>query len=60
MKIINSTPNMLKENLDIAIQKAVADYLANYKLNNPHFSRKRVLTMDKVINLLLSMQGGSI
>ncbi|MFR4352573.1 MAG: IS4 family transposase [Roseburia sp.] len=60
MKIVNFTPNILKENLDIAIQKAVADYLADYKLNNPYFSHKRVLTMDKVINLLLSMQGGSL
>lgn len=57
MKIVNSTPNVLKDKLDIAIQKAVADYMADYKLNNPNFSRKRVLTMDKVIKLLLSMQG---
>lgn len=60
MKIVNSTPNVLKDKLDIAIQKAVADYMADYKLNNPNFSRKRVLTMDKVIKLLLSMQGGSL
>ncbi len=60
MKIVNSTPNELKENLDIAIQEAVADYLANNKLYNPHFSRKRVLTMDEVIKLLISMQGGSL
>lgn len=51
MKIVNSTPNVLKDKLDIAIQKAVADYMADYKLNNPNFSRKRVLTMDKVIKL---------
>lgn len=60
MKVVNSTPNELKDNLDIAIQKAVADYMADYKLNNTLFSRKRVLTMDRVINLLLSMQGGSL
>lgn len=60
MKIVNSTPNVLKDKLDIAIQKAVADYMADYKLNNPNFSRKRVLTMDKVIKLLLSVQGGSL
>ena len=53
MKVVNSTPNELKDNLDIAIQKAVADYMADYKLNNTLFSRKRVLTMDRVINLLL-------
>lgn len=60
MKIVNSTPNELKENLDIAIQEAVADYLASNKLYNQHFSRKRVLTIDKVIKLLISMQGGSL
>lgn len=60
MKVVNSTPNELKDNLDIAIQKAVADYMADYKLNNILFSRRRVLTMDRVINLLLSMQGGSL
>ena len=60
MKVVNSTPNELKDNLDIAIQEAVADYMADYKLNNILFSRRRVLTMDRVINLLLSMQGGSL
>ena len=30
MKIVNSTPNELKENLDIAIKKAIADFKANY------------------------------
>ena len=34
--------------------------MKEYKLNNPCFPRKRVLTMDKVINLLLSMSGGSL
>ena len=60
LHIINSTPNELKCNLDTAIQRAVAEYMAEYKPNNPCFSRKRVLTMDKVITLLLSMSGGSL
>ncbi|MBO5342049.1 MAG: IS4 family transposase [Lachnospiraceae bacterium] len=62
MRIVNSTPNVLKENLDSAIQEVVSDFKENYHINNhnPDFSRKRVLTMGTVINLLLSMQGGSL
>ena len=62
MRIVNSTPNVLKENLDSAIQEVVSDFKENYHINNhnPDFSRKRVLTMEAVINLLLSMQGGSL
>ena len=62
MRIVNSTPNVLKENLDSAIQEVVSDFKENYHINNrnPDFSRKRVLTMETVINLLLSMQGGSL
>lgn len=62
MRIVNSTPNVLKENLDSAIQEVVSDFKENYHINNhnPAFSRKRVLTMETVINLLLSMQGGSL
>lgn len=62
MRIVNSTPNVLKENLDSAIQEVVSDFKANYRIDNhnPDFSRKRVLTMETVINLLLSMQGGSL
>ncbi len=61
MKIVNSTPNELKENLDIAIQKAIADFKANYHTYDNHdFQRNRVLTMEKVVTLLHSMQGGSL
>lgn len=62
MRIVNSTPNVLKENLDSAIQEVVSDFKENYHINNHNsdFSRKRVLTMEAVINLLLSMQGGSL
>ena len=62
MRIVNSTPNVLKENLDSAIQEVVSDFKENYHISNhnPDFSRKRVLTMETVINLLLSMQGGSL
>ena len=62
MRIVNSTPNVLKENLDSAIQEVVSNFKENYHINNHNsdFSRKRVLTMETVINLLLSMQGGSL
>lgn len=61
MKIVNSTPNELKDNLNIAVKKAIDDYKANYYLHDNHdFKRKRVLPMEKVITLLHSMQGGSL
>jgi len=62
MRIVNSTPNVLTGNLDSAIQEVVSDFKENYHISNhnPDFSRKRVLTMETVINLLLSMQGGSL
>ena len=62
MRIVNSTPNVLTGNLDSAIQEVVSDFKENYHISNhnPDFSRKRVLAMETVINLLLSMQGGSL
>ena len=62
MRIVNSTPNVLTGNLDSAIQEVVSDFKENYHISNHNsdFSRKRVLTMETVINLLLSMQGGSL
>ena len=60
LRTLNCTPNELKRNLNTAIERAVAEYMAEYKPNNPSFSRKRILTMDKVITLLLSISGGSL
>ena len=44
MRIVNSTPNVLKENLASAIQEVVSDFKENYHISNhnPDFSRKRV------------------
>lgn len=42
-----------------AIAKAVADYRKDYP-NNTGFTRKCVLNMETMVNLLLSMQGGSL
>ncbi len=60
MKIVNSTPNVLKDKLKSAISTTVSKYIKEKELFNTHFSRNRVLTMNSVINLLLSMNGGSL
>ncbi len=60
MKKVNSTPNELKGNLKSAIDMAVANYMNDKETGNTSFSRNRVLTMDTVISLLISMHGGSL
>ena len=59
MKIINSTPMVLKHQIEEAITKAVADYRKDYP-NDTGFTRKCTLNMETMVNLLLSMQGGSL
>ncbi len=59
MKIVNTTPMVLKHQIEEAIEKAVADYRKDYP-NNTGFTRKCVLNMETMVNLLLSMQGGSL
>ena len=59
MKIVNTTPMVLKHQIEEAIAKAVADYRKDYP-NNTGFTRKCVLNMETMVNLLLSMQGGSL
>lgn len=60
MKIINTTPNMLKHQIQDAIAKAIEVYRKDYPNEKSCFSRNRVLTFEKMVNLLLSMQGGSL
>lgn len=65
LKIINTFPDALKQAVVDAISDAVSCYGEdfrenNFKAVNTNFTRKRVLTMEKTINLLLSMQGGSL
>lgn len=55
----SATPNQLKGCLHRAIQEAVSKYKKEYSAQKK-FIRRRTLSMDKVINLLLSMQGGSL
>ena len=59
MQIVNTTPKVLKHQIEEAIAKAVADYRKDYP-NNTGFTRKCVLNMETMVNLLLSMQGGSL
>ena len=59
MQIVNTTPKVLKHQIEEAIAKAVADYRKDYS-NNTGFTRKCVLNMETMVNLLLSMQGGSL
>ena len=64
----NISPAMLKKVTEDAIKAAVSAYQEDYQGNvfestntaNTHFTRKRVLTMEKTIKLLCSMQGGSL
>lgn len=65
VKIGNTSPDTLKQALESAVTKAVSCYredfqVNNFKAANTDFTRKRALPMEKTINLLLSMQGGSL
>ena len=59
MKIVNTTPAVLKHQIKEAITKAVANYRTDYP-NDTAFTRKCTLNMETMVNLLLSMQGGSL
>lgn len=52
-------PYLLKDRLNEAMDKAIANYRYDYK-NIPHFKRNRKLALEDVVKLLLSMQGGSL
>ena len=61
MNLQKSVPTVLKQQLDEAIALAIEKYKREYgeeKKNN--FSRKRVLTKETMIKLLLSFGGGSL
>ena len=60
MKIVTTTPDVLKHQIQDAIAKAIETYRKDYPNEKNYFSRKRVLTFEKMVNLLLSMQGGSL
>ena len=50
---------VLKHQIEEAIAKAVEEFRNDYP-NNTGFTRKCVLNMETMVNLLLSMQGGSL
>ena len=60
MKMVTTTPNELKQQIEEAIAKAMETYREDYPNKKANFSRNRVLTMETIIHLLLSMQGGSL
>lgn len=60
MKILNTTPDVLKHQIQDVIAKAIETHRKDYPNEKSYFSRKRVLTFEKMVNLLLSMQGGSL
>lgn len=79
LKIVNTSPGILKQGIADTIADAVSCYDEDFRAKrsdtdidtvidtdtetetvNTNFIRKRVLTMEKTINLLLSMQGGSL
>ena len=59
MKNTNNFPRMLKYRLQKAIDTAVSDYRKDYP-DGKDFQRNRVLNLKTMVNLLLSMQGGSL
>lgn len=60
MQKTDAIADELKALLNLAITRAISEYRKNYPAQKNVFSRKRVLTMQKMIQILLSMQGGSL
>ncbi len=60
MQVVNNTPSALKNQIDESIDKAIKRYRENYPKAKIDFSRNRVLTMETMVKLILSMQGGSL
>lgn len=55
-----SIPNTIKSELDTAISQAITNTNRELGEQECQFARNRVLTAEKMIKLLLSMQGGSL
>lgn len=61
MSLEKSIPTILKQELDEAISIAIDKYKEEYgEIKKSNFSRKRVLTKETMIKLLLSFGGGSL
>ena len=50
MKIVNTTSDVLKHQIQDAIAKAIETYRKDYPNEKSYFSRKRVLTFEKMLN----------
>ena len=57
MSISATIPDRVKTELDLAIAEAARSYQEE---NDRHFSRNRVLNVETMMKLLISMQGGSL
>lgn len=61
MSLEKSVPTVLKQQLDEAIAIAIEKYNKDYgEAKEGNFSRKRILTKETMIKLLLSFGGGSL
>ena len=61
MSLEKSVPEILKQQLDEAISIAIDKYKREYgETKESNFSRKRILTKETMIKLLLSFGGGSL
>ena len=61
MSLEKSVPEILKQELDKAISIAIDKYKREYgEVKESNFSRKRILTKETMIKLLLSFGGGSL
>ncbi|MCM1237110.1 MAG: IS4 family transposase [Ruminococcus flavefaciens] len=60
MKNINNIPNTIKEELNTAIIQAIENENKEFGEQECNFFRKRTLTAERMIKILLSMQGGSL
>ena len=56
----NITPNAIKSELNTAITRAIQNQNREFGEQECNFSRNRILTAEKMVELLLSMQGGSL
>ena len=55
-----NTPNVIKNELRDAIKQTIENENREFGEQECSFSRNRILTAEKMVNLLLSMQGGSL
>lgn len=60
MKNMNNIPYIIKDELNTAITQAIENKNKEFGEQECNFHRKRILTAEQMIKILLSMQGGSL